>query len=78
MYLPPDLFFCRMSYSLSNFGQLAGHLKEKARDNADLLKRVDALSTEKREADEKFVKLRLTWTVTGGLTKPGGQIGSAL
>ena len=33
-------------------------LKEKERANADLLKRVHALSTEKREANEKLAKLQ--------------------
>jgi len=33
-------------------------LKEKERANADLLRRVDALSVEKREANEKLAKLQ--------------------
>ena len=32
-------------------------LKEKERANTDLLRKVDALSAEKREADERLVKL---------------------
>ena len=33
-------------------------MKEKERANADLLRRVDALSVEKREANEKLAKLQ--------------------
>jgi len=33
-------------------------LKENERVNADLLRRVDTLSAEKREADERLVKLQ--------------------
>ena len=55
---PGSLLLQNIIFTIELLGSQQIALKEKERANADLQKRVEALSAEKREADEKLVMLQ--------------------
>ena len=57
-------------FTVKLLGSQQVNLKEKERADADLLRRLNALSPEKREADERLVKLQADLDTNWWLIEP--------